>query len=77
MKAIMIFAALMLAGCGGGAATVVVKCPISPPDAPALTWEGELPKTEIELQQEFLKLKAAYEETAEAESAWRSLWGKC
>ena len=76
MRFCLIFAALLLTGCGGGA-TVVVKCPIAAPDAPTLTWDGGLPQTEIDLQREFLKLRAAYEETAEAEATWRSLWAKC
>ena len=71
-----ILCAIALTGCAGSAPTQV-KCPVAPPDAPQLTWSGNLPQTEIELQQEFLRLKAAYEESVEAEQAWRSLWNDC
>ena len=76
MKSVYAILILALAGCSH-TPVPIQKCPIQPPDAPEIWEEARLPDTEIQLQKEFLRLKSAYEESLEAEQAWRDLWNQC
>jgi len=77
MKLLLIAIALLLSSCGLSKPPLSVKCPVALPEEPVLSCPVGLPKTEIELQKEFLKLQAACEEITENNTAVRTLWEEC